>query len=172
MKSSYNHKNIKLHQFSNHYLKRNDESFKILKQVYDGNFPYTSDFYPLLIQNFERLYKGVCYELQQIYPDKIKYRESDYKIGHHFSAFARTINKIIHISDSKDGYYKILNHITVFEAMYTPSRYEDFYDIDIEGFRTIFRRYETQMDRLYTGLHKELSKVKYEKDDLKNLEIW
>lgn len=170
MKSSYNHKNIKLHQFSNHYLQRNDESFKILKQVYNGNFPYTSDFYPLLIQNFERLYKGVCYELQKLHPKNIKFKISDYSAGHHFSAFAREVNKYIYLSGSKEGYYTILNQITKLESQYTPSRYEDNYDI--EEFRAIFRRYEIQMDRLYTGLHKEISKVKYEKDDLKDLEIW
>ncbi len=124
----------------------------------------------MLVNNFERMYKGVCQELQELHPEKIKFQKTDYEGGHHFRAFARKINEFIPLSGSKEGYATILEKLRDLELCYTPSRFDRAYTL--EEFRSDFRRYELQVYRLYDGLQKLIEKRLEEEKDLDELEQW
>ncbi len=168
-KSGYRHKDIPALKTRNAMLLKNQESLPVLQKIYDGDVPYTSDFYPMLVNNMERLYKGVTQELQALYPDAIKLSSIQYKEGHHFNQFASIINRYIPLSDDRNGYLTVLDGIREIQNSYNGSRFEDF--PDVEEFRKTFRRYETQMNRLYRGLIAQQEKCRSEQED-EEVELW
>lgn len=155
---------------TNMYLNKNNEIIPRFKAIHDGIIPYCTDDYPLLIQCFERLYKGVCKELQDLYPDKIRLQPSEYIIGHHFTHFISIVNRIIPVSDNKNGYYRILNKCKRLEARYNDARYLDIYTF--EDFKQDFKRFELATYRLYNALEKHQEKIRNEIAAEEDLENW
>lgn len=166
--SKYKHKDICLSHFDCEYLNRNNESLETMRKIYDGEIPYISDFYPMLINNMERLYKGITKELQILYPDEIKLTDIMYQQGHHFNQFASIVNKYIPLSDSPEGYCTVLNGIQEIQNLYNNTRF--ITSTDIEDFRKVFRRYETQMSRMYLGIQRLQEKEKSERED--DISLW
>ena len=166
--SEYKHKNIEFTHFHSELLNRNNESFTFLRDIYDGKITYIGDFFPMLVNNMERLYKGVTEELQMLYPDEIKLTPVQYKDGHHFNQFADIIHKYIPISETKEGFYVVLDGIKNIQSLYNDTRFKRY--ASIEDFRKVFRRYEIQMSRFYVGLQRLQEREKSEKED--DLSMW
>ncbi len=174
----YQHKNIIFDSSVNTYLLKNNESFNRLKQIYDQKIPYVSDDYHVLILCFERLYKGVYKELQEmgapiayISDNELRYgiknNKGEHKHPHFFRVYASNINRIIPLADNTENYCNILSTITEkFQPIYTPSRFEE--NIPFEEFQKDFRRFETQTYRLYKGL--EECKEKYKKPTIEEID--
>lgn len=167
--SEYKHPIIPKLESTNHYLLRNQSSFDKLKSIYDCITPYCPDDYPVLINCMERLYKGICQELQELYPEQINKTKDEYEKGHHFKTFIRDINRFIPISNDKDTYYNALDFAEKIQNQYNSSRYD--IDYTLSNFNTLFRRYEKQTFRLYTGLNLLKTKTKEEIEDI-DIDKW
>ena len=161
--SEYKHPQIPPIDTNSIYLKRNQESFARFLSIYEGQIAYTSDDYPVLINCMERLYKGICQELQNIYPEKIHLTPFDYKTGHHFIGFMQHIDKIIPIAEDYETKNKAYDFATDIQQRYNGARFEDAYSKT--DFDTLFRRYERQTYRLYKGLDKIKTQIKEEELD-------
>jgi hypothetical protein len=168
-KGNYRHKDIPALDTQNAMLLKNQETLPVLKKIYDGDIPYTSDFYPMLVNNMERLYKGITQELQALYPDAVRLSSIQYREGHHFNQFASIINQYIPLSDDRNGYLAVLDGIHNIQKSYNGTRFED--SPDIEEFRRTYRRYETQTFRLYRGLAAQQEKCRAERED-DEISLW
>ena len=161
-KIPYKHRNIPNIETIEPYLIRNKSALNGLRDIYDRKIEYIPDYYQLLILSFERLYKGVYKELRNMgvqipyIPDEeIEKGRADEtgnrRFPHHFKNYAKHINKIIPLADSKEQYFDILDTINErFQLRYTSSRFTE--DVPFEEFQTDFRRLETQTFRLFKGL--------------------
>ena len=174
-KTLYKRKNIDFSQpfWENrpdrYYLNNVMMNYTRLQEIHDGKINYIPSDYALLINTFEQLYKGVLRELQDLYPDKIKYSDSVYTAGHHFSQYTYQIDKFIPLSDNSEGFNKIKDFLNEIENLYNGARYN--IHKSPEEFRTDFRKLERGIYRLSEGLKKEYEKnciTSEEEDDLEN----
>ena len=174
MSKTYKHKNPDFSApcFSgdNYYLWNVKSNFARLLEIYEGRVSYVPSDFPTLINTFEQLYKGVTKELQALYPDRIKLTEDAYKNGHHFSHYLYIIDKIIPISENRDGFNTIKQQIVSLENLYNPTRYAQHQTI--EDFRDAFRKLERGTYRLIEGLKKEMEKSVISEKESDELDLW
>ena len=147
-------------KLSNLFIIHEEDSYPLLKAVYEGTAPYTSDAYGMLSNSLERLYKGILLELQQIYPEEIVIPR-DIEKTHTYTRIAIQINKYLPISKTRDGCMVIFNHLDKIAEGYTSSRYRAIYEKT--DFDKAYRRYNSQRERLLMALDAERSK--YESRD-------
>ena len=106
----------------NNYLLRVDMIMPRLQAIYDEKIEYQPDDYPVLINTFERLYKGLCLEIKNNYPDKKEFSrmdDHDFVRTHRITPFAQKLNSVLPLSKSKEGYYKILDRLDELGDRYT-----------------------------------------------------
>ena len=99
-----------------------EDNWAFLKSVYDKQVPMFSQAYSILANTMEQFYKGVYVELLKIHPDMPVAEEFELN-GHHFDNFIRKINKYIPVSNSREGYFKILDNSERIQKGYTDSKY-------------------------------------------------
>ena len=153
----------------NYYLLSIPRIYSKLYQIFEGNESYIPEDYHLLVLAFEKMYKGVCKELQALHPDKIKFSDIVYTNGHRFSQFAATIDNFIPISGSSDGYQKVVDKLHEIELDFNDTRYTK--EKSLEEFRSDYKRFEIALDRFLKVLENEYGKMiesEEEEEDLKN----
>ena len=154
----------------NYYLWNVKSNFQRLFEIYEGKVSYVPSDYPTLINTFEQLYKGITLELQSLYPEKIKLTKDSYNSGHKFSHYAFVIDRIIPISENKDGFNTIKIQLEQIESAYNVTRYSDHKTV--EEFRNDFRRLERGIYRLTEGLKLEYEKNRISDKEDSELELW
>lgn len=155
---------------NNYYLQSIPNIYNKLYKIYEGEESYIPEDYHLLILGFEKLYKGICKELQDLYPEKIKFSDIVYTNGHRFSQFTATIDEFIPISNNKEGYQKVVDNLHSIELLFSDSRYE--VRKSLEEFSIDFRKFENALYRLKNGLEMEYRKVNIEQSEEEDLENW
>ena len=154
----------------NYYLLNVRDNYPRLKDVYEGKISYIPSDYPLLVNTFEQLYKGVVKELQKMYPSDIKFAESTYTAGHKFSHFAYTVANYIPISTTKEGFKVIKQSLEKIEGSYNGARYAD--RMTKECFLEDFRKLNKGLYRLIEGLRTEYQKSMISEEEEKELAEW
>ena len=142
-----------------------EDNWDFLCKVNTGEIPMFSQAYSVLANTMEQFYKGVYMELKKINPDIENVEECEMK-RHQFSKFIRKINRVMPVSSSKEGYFKILENAERIHSGYTDSKYNAYYDLN--DFQRDFKRYEVQRERLYKALNVE--RQKYEDQEVMTAE--
>lgn len=145
----------------NKYLYHEEDCFPLLRAIFEGKVPYTSDAYSLLANSMERFYKGILIELSKIYSEDIIV-PINIDASHRFTGIIQEINKKIPISKSKEGYYVILDNCNRIQKGYTNAKYHDYYEKS--DYDKDFRRFTVQRERLFSALNAE--RIKYEAKDV------
>lgn len=144
-----------------------EESYKVLKKVYHKDIPFISDYYSMMVNTFERMYKGILEEYANNNP---KYRLNESVMyTHHLDLLAKTVDKVIPVMSNRNQYRTLLNSLSDISIGYTKSRYSDFYEY--EDFASVYRLFEKQRKYLYSNMEKDKpknnNKSKYrEMDDI------
>lgn len=156
---------MKLPNNDNAYLVRAAKAMDRLTKIYDHDIEYTPDDYPILINTFERFYKGIFIELRKMYPDNPHFKVSDEEIcsNHKFSWLVTKINRVLPVSRSKDGYMVILNHANELGQRYSPGRFDVEYDF--MTFQQDYMRLQGQMTRLNGLLQQKQQEKVFEKEE-------
>ena len=134
-----------------------EDNWDFLNRVNNKEIPMFSQAYSILANTMEQFYKGIYVELKKMHPEMPS--ATDYELGgHHFDCFIKRITRVIPVSGSKEGVYKILDTAERIQRGYTDAKYHKKYEY--VDFGTDFRRYEVQRERLYKAL--DLERQKYE----------
>lgn len=145
----------------NSYIYHMEDTYKILEKINKEEIPFFSDAYSLLANTMERFYKGLAIELQKLHPDVNMHLENIAE-SHYFKIDAAKVNKFLPLSNSKMGYFKIIESCERIYDGYTNSKYTDMYELS--DFKVDFLRLSFQRERLFRALDMEITKCKLKSD--------
>ena len=107
-----------------------EESYKVLKKVYHKDIPFISDYYSMMVNTFERMYKGILEEYANNNP-KYHLNES-VMYTHHLDLLAKTVDKVIPVMSNRNQYRTLLNSLSDISVGYTKSRFvERFLELSL-----------------------------------------
>lgn len=145
----------------NSYIYHMEDTYKILEKINKEEIPFFSDAYSLLANTMERFYKGLAIELQKLHPDVNMHLENITE-SHYFKIDAAKVNKFLPLSNSKMGYFKIIEACERIYEGYTNSKYTDMYELS--DFKVDFLRLSFQRERLFRALDMEITKSRLKSD--------
>lgn len=152
-----------------------EDTRNFLTAVYNKDIPMFSAAYSHLAYAFEQLYKGVCAELQKLYPDNevIPVPKLDARgkvmFPHDAAPYAKAINRYIPLGGNREAYFAAIDNLERIQSGYTGSKYNAVYNYD--DFKKDYERYDRMRTRLLNGLEMEINKNNLKDIDLDEPDI-
>ncbi len=138
------------YEFYNANLYHAEESYKMLKKVYNKEIPFISDIYSIFVNTLERFYKGIIEEGSDL-------------SGMDIDNMVQNTHRLENLFDYIDDYFfsiqpeninleKLYEKLKTFSDGYTRSKYKDIYEYSdfVKGFEFL----EAQRELIFKEFEK------------------